>query len=126
MASTAPRSRSLWRMLTIDPSNIPLLAVMSGVFGAVGYMAGRKGQNAVPDKNIRLATDNSHPWHQDDPKDGDYKYKYKKGAHPDGEELHAPSAVNVTHVTAKLDKDIHDKLPSTMKTEHQQPSEQRK
>ncbi|ORX92942.1 hypothetical protein K493DRAFT_302996 [Basidiobolus meristosporus CBS 931.73] len=122
MASTVPRSRSLWRMLTIDPSNIPLLAVMSGVFGGVGYMVGHKSQNAVPDKNVRLASENPHPWHQDDPKDADYKYKYKKGAHPEGEELHAPSAMSVTHVSAKLDKDLHDKLPSGMKTDQNKES----
>ncbi|KAK9768101.1 hypothetical protein K7432_001548 [Basidiobolus ranarum] len=115
MASTAPRTRSFWKVLTIDPSNAPLLAVVSGIFGAAGYMLGRKSQNAVPDQNVRLAANNPYPWNQEDPNDGDYKYKYQRNARSDGEEVHAPSAVNGTHVNAKIDKSTHDKLPSSLK-----------
>ncbi|ORY04830.1 hypothetical protein K493DRAFT_296802 [Basidiobolus meristosporus CBS 931.73] len=116
MASTVPRNRGFLKMLTIDPSNIPLLAIMSGVFGTVGYMIGRKNMNAVPDQNIRLASTNPHPWNEDNPKNANYKYKYKKGDHPEAEEVHAPSAVNTTYVNAKLDQEAHEQLPSSVKT----------
>ena len=103
------RSRSsLWRFLSVDPEIYPLVGVLAGIFGAAGYMMGRKGTVPNSEHDIKLARNQTYPWHtsnQGHDQDPDYKYRFHKRDNPE-EIVKAPSAVVSHTVQVDVPKDI--------------------
>ncbi|KAF7728386.1 hypothetical protein EC973_006194 [Apophysomyces ossiformis] len=101
----APTRRSLYQFLAIDPEIFPLIATVSVIFGAAGFVAGQKTTTVDSSKWVRL-TPNGYPWSSDEDTGAIYKYKFYKYGDPGAETLAAPGAMveHLVRVHAPKDK----------------------
>ncbi|RGB41963.1 hypothetical protein C1646_684546 [Rhizophagus diaphanus] len=96
------RSRSFWRFVSVDPEIYPLMGVLAATCGFSGYMLGHKATIRNPEDSVKLAKDQTFPWHADkNEQGGDYKYKYHKAGDTEKEPIKAPAA-DIAH-TALVD-----------------------
>lgn len=100
----APTSKNLFKFLSVDSELFPLLGIYGVTFGVAGYMLGQKAHDIHPEKNVRMAAKDSHPWQSDDP-NATFKYKFHKFGDPNGQTLLAPSAMTEHTVQVHASKD---------------------
>lgn len=105
------RSRSLWKFVSVDPEIYPLMGVVAATCGFSGYMLGHKATITNPEDSVKLAKDQTFPWHADgNEQNRDYKYKYHKSGNPEEEVIKAPAADIAHTALVDLPKDAAKKV----------------
>ncbi|CAG8623569.1 3567_t:CDS:1 [Acaulospora colombiana] len=119
------RNQTIMRYLSVDPETYPLLGMLAVIFGAAGYMMGRKF-SSPNDKNMDnlLKTPRAYPWQRvtnttspvvrNESKGEEYKYRYQRFLdHNDGT-LSSPSVISEYKIRGRFSKEVLDKLPKNM------------